>query len=231
MRAKRMYGMVGAVHSIVLEGIGVSRGGAPVFAEIDAVVPGGRCTAVIGPSGVGKTTLLRLLNRLDEPTTGRILIDGVPITEIDVLAWRRRVGLVPQGAVLLTDLVSDELRVGCPDLTEQQVAELLTAVGLPPAFAHRRCAELSGGEAQRVCLARELAVEPEVLVLDEPTSALDEAAAAVIAELIRTHCRRGGTVVLVSHDSGFVGTVADDIWMLEGGRLSRLGALDERNSQ
>ncbi|MCM6776311.1 ATP-binding cassette domain-containing protein [Nocardia sp. CDC159] len=219
------------MHSIVLERVGVSHGSVPVFAEIDATVPGGRCTAVVGPSGVGKTTLLRLLNRLGEPSSGRILLDGVPITEIDVLQLRRRVGLVPQHAVLLTDLVIDEVRVGRPELAEPQVAGLLTRVGLPEAFAHRRCAELSGGEAQRVCLARALAVEPEVLVLDEPTSALDEEAAAVIAELIRGHCRAGGAAVLVSHDSGFVGTVADDIWMLEGGRLSPLGATDGRNSQ
>ncbi len=226
-----MCGRVGAVHSIVLERVGVSHGSIPVFAEVDATVPGGRCTAVVGPSGVGKTTLLRLLNRLDEPTSGRILLDDIPITEIDVLALRRRIGLVPQHAVLLTDLVNDEVRVGRPELADAQIAALLTRVGLPEAFAHRRCAELSGGEAQRVCLARELAVEPEVLILDEPTSALDEAAAAVIAELIRTHCRAGGAAILVSHDSGFVGTVADDIWMLEGGRLTPLDALDERNSQ
>ncbi|MBF6326947.1 ATP-binding cassette domain-containing protein [Nocardia transvalensis] len=202
-----------------------------MFADIWVTVPGGRCTAVVGPSGVGKTTLLRLLNRLAEPTTGRILLDGVPITDIDVLELRRRVGLVPQRPTLLADIVIDEVRVGRPALTDQQVGELLSWVGLPETFAHRRCCELSGGEAQRVCLARALAVGPEVLVLDEPTSALDEAAAAVIAELIRAHCRAGGAAVLVSHDSGFVGTVADDILMLEGGRLSPLGALDERKMQ
>ncbi|WP_280269223.1 ABC transporter ATP-binding protein [Nocardia wallacei] len=181
----------------------------------------------MGPSGVGKTTLLRLLNRLAEPSTGRILLDGVPLAELDVLALRRRVGLVPQHPVLLADVVVDEVRVGRPALWDEQVGALLNRVGLPESFVHRRCAELSGGEAQRICLARALAVAPEVLLLDEPTSALDEAAAAVLADLIRAHCRSGGSAVLVSHDSEFTGTVADDILLLENGRLAPLGTMSE----
>ncbi|WP_187687287.1 ABC transporter ATP-binding protein [Nocardia wallacei] len=217
----------GAVQSIVLEGVGVAFGGRTLFGGIGLTVSAGRCTAVAGPSGAGKTTLLRLLNRLGEPSEGRILLDGVPIDELDVLELRRRVGLVPQHPVLLSDVVVDEVRVGRPSLWDEQVGALLNRVGLPETFLHRRCAELSGGEAQRVCLARALAVRPEVLLLDEPTSALDEAAAEVVGELIRAHCRSGGSVVLVSHDSVFTAAVADDILLLEGGRLSPLGALSE----
>ncbi|WP_228824344.1 ABC transporter ATP-binding protein [Nocardia blacklockiae] len=216
----------GAVHRIVLEQVGVVFGGRTLFSGIDLAVAAGRCTAVVGPSGVGKTTLLRLLNRLSEPSEGRILLDGVPIHELEVLELRRRVGLVPQQPVLLTDVVVDEIRVGRPTLTDEEVRALLHRVGLAETFLHRRCAELSGGEAQRVCLARALAVAPEVLLLDEPTSALDEAAAAVIGDVVRDHCRAGGTAVLVSHDSIFTGTVADDILLLEGGHLAPLGSLD-----
>ncbi|WP_280384362.1 ABC transporter ATP-binding protein [Nocardia wallacei] len=215
------------MHSIVLEQVGVNYGGRALFTGIDLTVPSGACTAVVGPSGVGKTTLLRLLNRLAEPSTGRILLDGVPLAELDVLALRRRVGLVPQHPVLLADVVVDEVRVGRPALWDEQVGALLNRVGLPESFVHRRCAELSGGEAQRICLARALAVAPEVLLLDEPTSALDEAAAAVLADLIRAHCRSGGSAVLVSHDSEFTGTVADDILLLENGRLAPLGTMSE----
>ncbi|WP_280272066.1 ABC transporter ATP-binding protein [Nocardia wallacei] len=202
-------------------------GGRTLFSGIGLTVAAGRCTAVAGPSGVGKTTLLRLLNRLGEPSEGRILLDGVPIGELDVLELRRRVGLAPQHPVLLADVVVDEVRVGRPSLWDEQVGALLNRVGLPETFLHRRCAELSGGEAQRVCLARALAVRPEVLLLDEPTSALDEAAAEVVGELVRAHCKSGGSAVLVSHDSVFTAAIADDIFVLEGGRLSPLGALSE----
>nr|WP_323137973.1 ATP-binding cassette domain-containing protein [Nocardia sp. alder85J] len=194
-----------------------------MFTDLDAVLPGGCCTALVGPSGIGKTTLLRLLNRLAEPSSGVISLDGVPLTQLNVLELRRRIGLVPQQPVLLTEVVQDEVRVGRPDLLETEVLELLARAGLPETFLHRRCAELSGGEAQRVCLARGLAVQPEVLLLDEPTSALDEQSAGVIAGLIRGHIAAGGTVVLVSHDSVFVGSVADEILLLEQGRLSQLG--------
>lgn len=218
------------MHRIVLEQVGVSYGSTTVFTDVSVTLPGGRCTAVVGPSGVGKTSLLRLLNRMSEPTSGRILLDDVPITEFDVLELRRRVGLIPQRATLLEDIVRDEVRVGRPGLTDAEVAALLVRAGLPETFLHRRCGELSGGEAQRVCLARGLAVRPEALVLDEPTSALDEVAARAVANLIGEHTKGGGTVVLVSHDSGFVGTVADDILLLDGGRLSPLGELDGRKA-
>ena len=216
------------VRGIVLEQIGVSYGENAVFTDITAALPSGRCTAIVGPSGVGKTTLLRLLNRLAEPSSGRILLDGVPITELDVLELRRRVGLIPQRPTLVEEIVVDEVRVGRPDLTDAEVLALLARAGLPETFLHRQCRELSGGEAQRVCLARGLAVRPQVLVLDEPTSALDEVAAAAVGKLIGEHTGGGGAVVLVSHDSTFVGTVADDILLLDDGRLSRLGEFGER---
>ncbi|AYF79354.1 ATP-binding cassette domain-containing protein [Nocardia yunnanensis] len=190
-----------------------------MLTEVEATFAAARCTAVTGPSGAGKTTLLRLLNRFGEPDSGRVLLDGTPVAELDVLALRRRVGLVPQRPVLLTDTVADEIRVG-QAVSAERVQELIQAVGLPEGFAVRRCAELSGGEAQRVCLARALAVRPEVLLLDEPTSALDGVSAAAIGDLVRAHVAAGGSVVLVSHDPGFVADVADEVWTLRGGRLT-----------
>ncbi|MGH3572111.1 MAG: ABC transporter ATP-binding protein, partial [Pseudonocardiaceae bacterium] len=189
---------------LVLDEVTVVRGRARLLQGVSTQISPGRCTAVVGPSGAGKSTLLRVLNRLEEPTTGRVLLDGAPIAETDVLALRRRVGLVAQRPVLLTTRVTDETRVGRPDLSAPQVGELLERVGLPTGFGDRRTAELSGGEAQRVCLARALAVEPEVLLLDEPTSALDGPNAALITELARDHVTAGGTVVLASHNLAVV---------------------------
>ena len=188
--------------------------------EVSAHFPGGRCSTVRGASGSGKTTLLRLFNRLIDPTVGRVLLDDVPLTELDVLVLRRRVGLVAQAPVVLTDAVLDEVRVGRPDLSERRVTELLARVGLGEKFVTRPTSGLSGGEAQRLCLARSLAVEPQVLLLDEPTSALDGPSAAVIATLVRDHVSEGGTVVLASHDQALVGSVADRVFEINRGRVT-----------
>jgi putative ABC transport system ATP-binding protein len=205
----------------------VTRGPARLLDDLSAQIEAGQCTAIVGPSGAGKSTLLRLLNRLEEPTTGRVLLDNTPITHADVLALRRRVGLVAQRPILLTDRVTDELRVARADLPAEQTAALLERVGLADAFAQRRTAELSGGEAQRLCLARALAVEPEVLLLDEPTSALDGLNASLIGDLARDHVAAGGTVVLVSHDLTVVHHVADRVLALDRGRLVAAGTPDE----
>lgn len=207
----------------MLDRVTVTRGSSMILAEVSARVPAGHCTAVIGPSGSGKSTLLRLLNRLVDPTAGRVLFDGLPLTELDVLALRRRVGLVAQHPVLLADRVADDVRLGRAGLDDDQVTDLLTRVGLSADFADRRRDGLSGGEAQRVCLARALAVDPEVLLLDEPTSALDGINVAVVAELARRHVAGGGTVVLVSHDLAVVRDVADRALVLDGGRLVATG--------
>jgi putative ABC transport system ATP-binding protein len=206
-----------------LEAITVTRGPARLLDAVSASIESGRCSAVVGPSGAGKTTLLRVLNRLEDPTEGRVLLGGTPIGELDAPTLRRRVGLVAQRPVLVTDRVADELRVGRRDLSAEQSSTLLQRVGLRTEFAARRTAELSGGEAQRLCLARALAVEPEVLLLDEPTSALDGLTAAIIADLARDHVARGGTVVLVSHDLTVVRRVAHHVLVLHSGRLIASG--------
>jgi putative ABC transport system ATP-binding protein len=216
-----------AVDGFLLARVSVVRGGAALLWQISVHLPTGCCSAVMGASGSGKTTLLRLLNRLNDPTAGRILLDGVALTELDVLALRRRVGLVAQAPQLLTDVVLDEVRVGRPDLSDGRVTELLARVGLGEQFAARPTAGLSGGEAQRLCLARSLAVEPEVLLLDEPTSALDGPSATVIATLVRDHVNEGGTVVLVSHDRALVGGVAERVLELDQGRLIADGRPDD----
>jgi len=220
-------GRSAAAGGFVLDQVTVTRGETRLLDAITAHLAAMRCTAVVGPSGAGKSTLLRLLNRLDDPSSGRVLLDGTPLTELDVLTLRRRVGLVAQRPVSLADRVVDDVRVGHPSLREEGVRELLARVGLPADFARRPTSELSGGEAQRVCLARALAVEPEVLLLDEPTSALDGVNATIVTEVARAHVAAGGTVVLVSHDFAVVHGVADVVLVLDSGRLVAQGRPDE----
>ncbi|MDA2809875.1 ATP-binding cassette domain-containing protein [Nocardiopsis sp. RSe5-2] len=202
--------------------VGFDRKGTPLLDGIDADVGQGRLTVVTGPSGAGKSTLLRLLNRLADPTRGHLAFNGRPLHEFDVLALRRRVVLVAQHPVLLTDDVAAELRVGRPDLDPADAADLLGRVGLPEELLHRPTAGLSGGQAQRLCLARALALQPEALLLDEPTSALDWAAAEVVLDLARTLTAAGTSVVAVSHDRRWV-RAADSALVLDGGRLVEHG--------
>jgi putative ABC transport system ATP-binding protein len=210
-----------------LEQVTVRRGDAVLLDEVTCSVPAGACTALVGPSGAGKSTLLRLLNRLEEPSGGTVCLHDRPLADWDVLALRRRVGLVAQQPVLLTDHVADDLRVGRLDLGEDQAARLLRQVGLPTAMLSRPTAGLSGGEAQRVCLARALAVDPEVLLLDEPTSALDRASARAVEKVATQLVAAGMTVVVVSHNAGQARRLADYVLVLKSGRLVASGATDE----
>ncbi|MFD8705499.1 ATP-binding cassette domain-containing protein [Kitasatospora sp. NPDC059648] len=217
---------VQAPPSFLLDGVTVRRAGRLLLDGLSTWIPGAACTALVGPSGAGKSTLLRLLNRLAEPTSGEVRFRDTPLPEYDVLELRRRVGLVGQHPVLLTDRVVDDLRVGRPDLQEEQAAVLLERAGLPAGMLARATAGLSGGEAQRVCLARALAVGPEVLLLDEPTSALDAESARAVEHTIKDLVADGLAVVLVSHNVPQARRVADHVLVLRGGRLVGSGPAD-----
>jgi putative ABC transport system ATP-binding protein len=205
-----------------LELVTVRRGGTLLLDQVTCQMPAGACTAVTGPSGAGKTTLLRLLNRLEEPDAGRVCLDGRALADLDVLALRRRVALVAQAPVLLTGQVLDELRAGQPGLGEQDAAGLLEQVSLPAAMLARGTAGLSGGEAQRLCLARALAAGPQVLLLDEPTSALDSVSAHAVEQAAKSFIAAGGSVVLVSHDTGQTRRIASQVLALRDGHITTL---------
>jgi putative ABC transport system ATP-binding protein len=149
--------------------VALRREATPGLEHVCAHIPAAACTAIVGRSGAGKSALLRLLTRLDGPDAGHITFHGSPLAQYDVLDLRRRVQLVAQQPVLLTDSVVDEIRLGGPYLDRAGVGPLLSRVGLPPSLLDRATIGLSGGEAQRVCLARALALQPEVL-LSSPTS-------------------------------------------------------------
>lgn len=174
----------------------------PIVAGFSARVPAHGLTAMVGPSGAGKTTLLRLLNRLEDPDAGSVLLDGADVRDYDVLELRRRVQFVGQVPVTFPGTVAANL---------DGDGALLSRVGLSPALAGREADRLSVGEAQRLCLARALSMEPEVLALDEPTSALDEAAKAGIEALVRSLADEGLTVIMVTHDPRQARELADRV--------------------
>ena len=165
----------------------------PIIEGFCAEVPTEGLTVMVGPSGSGKTTLLRLLNRLDDPDDGVVFFEGRDVREYDVLELRRRVQSVGQVPVTFPGTVASNLGGG-------STSDLLIRVGLDPRLASREADRLSVGEAQRMALARSLALSPDVLTLDEPTSALDMANKAGIERLVRELADSGLTVVMVSHD-------------------------------
>jgi putative ABC transport system ATP-binding protein len=187
--------------------------------------------AVVGPSGSGKSSFLRLLNRLDEPTSGTVYFEGLDYRQIPPRELRRRVGIVTQRAFLFPGSVAENIAFGPrqrgEDLAVEEIDRLLLQVGLP-SFSDRNVANLSGGEAQRVSLARSLANSPAVLLLDEPTSALDQEAKLGIELLIEKIMRQSQlTCVLVTHDVEQAARLADRVMILEAGRIRRVGRAEE----
>lgn len=191
----------------------------------------GQTLAIVGPSGSGKSSLLRLLNRLDEPTSGTVYLDRVDYRQMAPRELRRRVGMVMQRPYLFPGTVESNLQFGPRQrgtyLAKERAEELLTAVGLA-GCGMRDVANLSGGEAQRVSFARTLANEPEVVLLDEPTSALDEDAKQSVEALIReVVAKRGLTCVLVTHDMAQAARLAARAVVMAGGRITKSGLVEE----
>lgn len=199
--------------------------------NISLRVEPGELLGVVGPSGSGKSSFLRLLNRLDEPTSGTVFLDGEDYRQIQPRELRRRVGTVTQRPFLFPGDVASNLRFGPAQrgetLSEADVSTLLDRVGLP-GFATRNVGNLSGGEQQRVSLARALANQPEVLLLDEPTSALDDKSKAEVEELIRDLVTSDAfTCVMVTHDLDQARRLCDRVAIVEAGHLVRVGTTSE----
>ncbi|XP_028554828.1 protein STAR1 isoform X2 [Dendrobium catenatum] len=185
----------------------------------------GQVVGIIGPSGSGKSTLLRALNRLWEPTAGAVFLDGADIRSLDVLALRRRVGMLFQlPALFEAGTVADNVRYG-PELrgkklSDIEVGNLLSMADIDPSLSSKPASDLSVGQAQRVALARTLANNPEVLLLDEPTSALDPISTQNIEEaIVRLKKTKGMTVVIVSHSVKQVQRIADVVCLLVAGEV------------
>jgi len=195
-------------------------------------VPSGRFFTILGPSGSGKSSLLRCINRLLEPSAGTVLLDGEPAARMPVQTLRQRVGMVFQTAALFEGTVLDNVLYG-PRLRREQLddiaaGDLLERVGLPRDFAAKAVGELSGGEAQRVSLARALANRPEVLLLDEPTASLDPTASAQVERLlVQLATETELTFVFVTHNLEQARRVGHRGLLLVDGHVVEQGPLAE----
>jgi putative ABC transport system ATP-binding protein len=205
--------------------------GTRIVDDVTVEVRTGEVLVIVGPSGAGKSSFLRLLNRLDEPTGGTVHLKGVDYRQIPPRELRRRVGMVTQTAYLFPGTIADNLRFGPLqqgiELPAKTIDALLIQVGLTGRTGED-VAHLSGGEAQRVSVARALATTPEVLLLDEPTSALDAEAKSEVEKLVLTVVRQNGlTSVMVSHDLAQAIRVADRVMVMSKGRLEKIGTAGE----
>jgi osmoprotectant transport system ATP-binding protein len=202
----------------------------PAVDRLSLDVPVGELVVLVGPSGCGKTTTLRMINRLEEPTSGVIRILGEDVRDRPVAELRRQIGYVIQGVGLFPHLTIAENIATVPrllgwsrDRRQARVDELADLVDLDRSMLDRYPAELSGGQQQRVGVARALAADPPVLLMDEPYSAVDPIVRARLQdELVELHRRLGTTIVLVTHDIDEAIKVGDRIAMLAvGGRLAQ----------
>jgi len=202
-----------------------------LISDISLRVRRGEVLAVVGPSGAGKSSFLRLLNRLDEPTGGTVRLEGQDYRELAPRELRRRVGMVMQMPYLFRGTVAANIAFGPrqrgESLDSEQIDALLERVSLP-GYQERDVSSLSGGEGQRVSVARALANAPEALLLDEPTSALDDVSARGIEELVLSIIReRQMTCVIVTHNTAQAHRIADRAMILQAGKLVAIGPTKE----
>ncbi len=188
--------------------------------DVNGCIPGEGITALVGPSGSGKSTLLRCCNRLEAPDTGSVKFRGTNIADLDVLLLRRRVSMVFQKPTPFPGTGRDNLRIADPTLDDARVRDLLDRVQLGPEFLDRNATQLSGGEAQRLCLARSLAVGPDAVLMDEVTSSLDPTARRALEELARSLADDGIPIVWVTHDLAQARRLADSTLVVVSGHLA-----------
>ena len=214
--------------AIEIQGLVKSFGDNEVLKGIDLTVTAGEVVCVIGPSGSGKSTLLRSVNLLEEPTGGKILIEGIDVTdeETDIDRVRTRIGMVFQSFNLfphmnvLGNLTMAQRRVKkrSKEESEKIAHEMLERVGL----AHKADAypgELSGGQQQRVAIARALCMKPDMMLFDEPTSALDPELVGEVLQVMRDLADEGMTMLVVTHEMGFAREVGSRLIFMDGGHI------------
>jgi osmoprotectant transport system ATP-binding protein len=212
--------------------------GAEVVAvrELSLVVEPGETLCLIGTSGCGKTTTMKMVNRLLEPTRGQVLVDGIDVMQQDLIALRRRIGYVVQARGVFPHMtVAENVGLLCQvegwdrERTRERVEELLAMVNLPPgAFAGRYPGELSGGQRQRVGVARALALDPATVLMDEPFGALDPITRdAIHEEFLALKRRVRKTTILVTHDMAEAFRLGDRVALMDAGKLLQVGTRED----
>lgn len=218
--------------AIDIQGLVKSFGDNEVLKGIDLTVKAGEVVCVIGPSGSGKSTLLRSVNLLEEPTGGKVLIEGIDITDpdIDIDRIRTRIGMVFQSFNLFPHLdVMGNLMIAQQRVKKRSKAEaekvaraMLGRVGLSEK-ADAFPGHLSGGQQQRVAIARALCMNPDMMLFDEPTSALDPELVGEVLQVMRTLADEGMTMLVVTHEMGFAREVGSRLIFMDGGVIVEEG--------
>ena len=221
---------------IKTQGLRKSFGKLDVLTGIDADIYKGDVVCVIGASGSGKSTFLRCLNLLEEPTGGSIFFEGVDLTgtKVDLNLHRQKMGMVfqqfnlfPHLTILQNLTLAPTMLKKIPkEVAEEKAMSLLARVGLADR-AQSYPSQLSGGQKQRVAIARALCMEPDVMLFDEPTSALDPEMVGEVLDLMRLLAEEGMTMVIVTHEMGFAKEVADRIFFIDEGVIKEEGTPEE----
>ena len=196
----------------------------------------GEVVAIIGPSGSGKSTFLRCLNLLEQPTSGKVIFDGVDITseKVNLDLHRRKMGMVFQHFNLFPHMTVKKnitlapvrLKLKTPAEADKVAMQLLERIGLPDK-ADTYPAMLSGGQKQRIAIVRALAMEPEVMLFDEPTSALDPEMVGEVLDVMKELAKSGMTMAVVTHEMGFAREVADRVVFMDSGKILEINTPDE----
>lgn len=213
-----------------------SYGEKSVLEHLNLTIPSGEFVTMIGSSGSGKTTALKMVNRLIEPTSGTVLVDGHDVRETDPIRLRRNIGYAIQGSVLFPHMTVEDNISYVPNLlnkrdherTRKAVRTWMGIVGLSKDLLERYPSELSGGQQQRVGIARALAASPDILLMDEPFGAVDEITRGQLqAEIARIHRETGITVMFVTHDIGEALRLGTRVLVLDAGKVQQYGAPEE----
>lgn len=221
---------------IRFEHVNKSFGVEKVLVDFSLNIEEGEFLTVIGRSGCGKTTMLRMINGLQTPDSGKILVEGNNVAEADLIALRRKIGYVIQNKGLFPHMTVEENITYVPVISgkkdkkenRQLAMRLLKTVGLPQEMAERYPAELSGGQQQRVGIARALAADAKILLMDEPFGALDEITKrAMQGEMLSLQKKLHMTIVFITHDIREAMKLGDRVLVMEQGRIAQIGTPQE----